>query len=200
MAGVTPSIAGASPEDPMRQDRTKWNKKYRKDKYPAGASDVVKKFCHLAPGKKALDIAAGNGRNSIFIARQGFTVDAVDISEVGLTELAGRYSNINAICADLDQFDIHADHYDLIVNIKFLNRRLFACIREGLKPGGVVIFETLLDPGNMKNPPKHHRDYLLKPNELLHAFQSMRIIHYCETDDAESDESHPLASLVGIKQ
>jgi 2-polyprenyl-3-methyl-5-hydroxy-6-metoxy-1,4-benzoquinol methylase len=97
----------------MKQDRIKWNEKYRKESYPTDAASVVKKFYHLAPGKKALDIAAGNGRNAVFLTQKGFSVDAVDISEVGLSEFASRYPNINAICADLDQFDIATPRYDL---------------------------------------------------------------------------------------
>jgi len=42
----------------MKQDRIKWNEKYRKESFPTEVASVVKKFYHLAPGKKALDIAA----------------------------------------------------------------------------------------------------------------------------------------------
>lgn len=184
----------------MRQDRIKWNDKYRKEHYPTEVAGVVKRFCHLAPGKKALDIAAGNGRNAVFLAHKGFSVDAVDISEVGLAEFAGRYANINAICADLDQFEIAAARYDLIVNVKFLNRRLFPYIQEGLKPGGVVIFRTLLESGSIKGSPALRRDYLLRTNELLHAFLTMRIIYYREAGDLETNHSNQMSTLVGVKQ
>ena len=113
----------------MKQDRFKWNKKYREDHYLAEVTGIVKRFYHLAPGKKALDIAAGTGRHAIFLASQGFSVDAVDISEVGLAEFAGKHPNITAVCADLDQFKIPADRYDLIVNVKFLNRQLFITVK-----------------------------------------------------------------------
>jgi SAM-dependent methyltransferase len=184
----------------MKQDRFKWNKKYREDFHPAEVAGFVKRFYHLAPGKKALDIAAGTGRHTIFLARKGFSVDAVDISEVGLAEFAGKYPNIHAICADLDQFEIPADRYDLIVNVKFLNRRLFPYIQEGLKPGGVVIFDTLLEPDDIKSTPKHRRDYLLRTNELLHAFLGMRIVYYRETVDPETGDSDRTATLVGVKK
>jgi SAM-dependent methyltransferase len=184
----------------MKQDRIKWNEKYRKESYPTDVSGVVKKFYHLAPGKKALDIAAGNGRNAVFLARKGFSVDAVDISEVGLSEFAGRYPNIDAICADLDQFDIATARYDLIVNVKFLNRRLFPYIQEGLKPGGVVIFHTLLGLDSTKSTPEHCRDYLLRTNELLHVSLAMRIIYYREAGDLETNHSDEMATLVAVKQ
>jgi SAM-dependent methyltransferase len=184
----------------MKQDRIKWNEKYRKAPYPTEAASVVKKFYHLAPGKKALDIAAGNGRNTVFLTQKGFSVDAVDISEVGLTEFANRHPNITAICADLDQFEITPVHYDLILNVKFLNRRLFPYIQKGLKPGGVIIFHTLLGADSIKSTPEHCRDYLLRSNELLHAFLAMRIIYYCEAEDQETNHSDLMATLVAVRQ
>ena len=184
----------------MRQDRIKWNKKYRTESYPTEVASVVKQFYHLAPGKKALDIAAGNGRNAVFLSQKGFSVDAVDISEVGLIEFTSRFPNINAICADLDQFEIASGHYDLILNVKFLNRRLFPYIQEGLKPGGVVIFHTLLGSKSDERTPEHCRDYLLRTNELLHAFLAMKIIYYCEAEDPEMKNLDKMATLVAVRQ
>ena len=184
----------------MRQDHIKWNQKYRKESYSTEAASIVKKFYQLAPGKKALDIAAGNGRNSVLLTQKGFSVDAVDISEVGLRKFASRYPNISAICADLDQFEIAPAHYDLIVNVKFLNRRLFPYIQEGLKPGGVVIFDTLLGTASIKGTTEHCRDYLLRVNELLHAFLTMRIIYYREARDTGKNHSDEMATLVAVRQ
>jgi hypothetical protein len=47
---------------------------------------------------------------------------------------------------------------------------LFPFIQEGLKPGGVVIFHTLLESDNVEKSQEHCREYLLRKNELLHAF------------------------------
>ena len=182
----------------MRQDRIKWNEKYRTESHPTEVASVVKNFFHLAPGKKVLDIAAGNGRNAIFLSQKGFSVDAVDISEVALTEFASRYPNINAICADLDQFEIAIGHYDLILNVKFLSRRLFPCIQEGLKQGGVVIFHTLLGSKSDQRTPEHCCDYFLRTNELLHAFLAMHVIYYREAEDPEMKNLDEMATLVAV--
>ncbi len=183
----------------MLQDQSKWNEKYRKKKYPTKPSRIVKEYFSFAYGRKALDIGAGNGRNTLFLARQGFAVDAVDISDIGLSRFAGRHPNVQAICADLDTFDIPPNRYDLIVNIKFLNRRLFPYIREGLKPGGLLIFETFLETEEDAANATICRDYLLRDNELLHAFLSLRIIYYEEGKKTEQDETNQIASLVGVK-
>jgi SAM-dependent methyltransferase len=181
------------------QDRRKWNQKYQSQNYIDEPAAIVKHYVELAGGKNALDIAAGNGRNALFLARQGFVVDAVDIADEGLAQFVGKHPGIHAICADLDEFDIPANRYDLIVNIKYLNRRLFPYIREGLVPGGILIFETFLDSQNpAKNQPRC-RDYLLRENELLHAFSSLKIVYYKEAKEDKDAEAAWLASLVGIK-
>ena len=183
----------------MLKDRPKWNKKYQSQHYPAEPAAIVKKYVELASGKKALDIAAGNGRNALFMARQGFVVDAVDIADIGLAQFAGKHPGVHPICVDLDEFDIPANRYDIIINIKYLNRRLFSHISEGLALGGVLIFETFLDSPNPANEKSTCQDYLLRENELLHAFSSLKIVLYQEARGTDHDKAAYLASLVGIK-
>ena len=67
-------------------DRNKWDQRYREGAYASRdyPSEFLKQqLLHLKPGK-ALDLACGAGRNSIFLAQNGFFVDAVDVSSVGL--------------------------------------------------------------------------------------------------------------------
>jgi tellurite methyltransferase len=183
----------------MLQDRYKWNEKYQAASYPMEPPDILKNYIILAHGQKALDIAAGNGRNSIFLADWGFTVDAIDIADEGLRLFAGKHPNIHPICADLDHFDIPANRYDLIINLKFLNRRLFPYIRDGLTAGGILIFQTFLDTPNKNKDQPACRDYLLRENELLHAFLSLRVLFYNEAEERDSGEISALASLVAMK-
>jgi hypothetical protein len=86
-----------------------------------------------------------------------------------------------------------------IVNILFLNRRLFPQIRAGLRPGGLLIFETLLEPPEGTQHAGHCRDFFLKENELLHSFLSLRILHYREEPGGGQDSSRLLASLVAMR-
>jgi SAM-dependent methyltransferase len=178
----------------------KWNKKYRQKRYPATPSQIVKEFFGLASGKKALDIAAGNGRNSLFLAEHGFLVDAVDISQEGLKQFAGTHPQILPICADLDTFDIPRKRYDLIVNVKYLNRRIFPYIKEGLRKGGILIFETFVETEQTGANESISRDYVLRKNELLHAFLSLHIIYYKESKNlSDNHDTSFLASLVAAK-
>jgi SAM-dependent methyltransferase len=184
----------------MLQDRIKWDEKYRNRDYPAEPAAIVRQFFSLAQGRAALDLAAGSGRHALFLAQQGFTVDAVDISEAGLALFAGRSAAIRPICADLDTFDIPGGRYDLIVNVLYLNRRLFPQIREALTPGGVLIFETLVEPTERQGEGNRCRDYFLRENELLHSFLALRILHYHEDLPVGRPESRLLASLVAVRR
>jgi tellurite methyltransferase len=183
----------------MGQDRDKWNEKYRQHAYPTEPSAIVTQFCSLAPDRAALDIGAGNGRNALFLAEQGFVVDAVDISDVGLSLFAGRHPNVHCLCADLDTFEIPRHRYGLITNIKYLNRRLFPQIREGLAAGGVLIFETFLETSDERVHQPSCSDHVLRKNELLHEFLSLQIIFYQEALNTHGQEPGYLASLVAVK-
>src|SRR5262249_17885418 len=78
---------------------------------------LVEAMNNRDPGK-ALDVAMGQGRNAIYLARQGWDVTGFDISKVGLTEatrLAAQAGvKINAVLASDEEFDFGVDQWDLI--------------------------------------------------------------------------------------
>ncbi len=181
----------------MRSDRSKWDAKYRSADSDGEPSEIVTRFGPWARRGRALDIAAGIGRHALFLAGLGFTVDAVEISGIGLGRIQ-QHPGINRICADLDTYEIPAATYDLIVNVNFLLRRLFPLIIEGLRPGGVLVFETFLEGHSPPEGGVHRRDYLLRENELLRTFLPLQIVYYrewCRYDPADIR----LAGLVGIR-
>ena len=126
-------------------------------------------------------------------------VDAVDIADAGLALFSGKHPDIHPICVDLDHYHIAAHKYDLIINIKFLNRNLLPQIKAGLAPGGVLIFRTFVDKTRPDQMPPNHVDYYLRPNELLHSFLSLNILLYREAKDEKDNESTWMASLVAVK-
>lgn len=175
----------------VEKDRKKWDSRYLENLGGSDPSLLLKNYLGLASCGNALDIACGNGRNSLFLAKKGFIVDAVDISTVATNHLAGIDPKINTICQDIDDWTIPRNQYQLIVNIRFLDRRLFPMIKDGLRPGGVLIFESFID--------KKKDTYCLKQNELLRAFQSFHIVYYEEKKSGHSDKFDQTASLVAIK-
>jgi len=149
-------------------------------------------------------MATGEGRNAVFLAQNGFEVDAVDISREGLKKarkLAREKGvKVNALLVDLDRYQIEEDRYDLIANLYFLKRRLIPKIRKGLKKGGKVIFETyLLEHRTLAAGGPRQAKYFLKPNELLRLFKGFRILFYREGIFREGGKRKALASLIAQK-
>ncbi|PIU49543.1 MAG: tellurium resistance protein TehB [Desulfobacterales bacterium CG07_land_8_20_14_0_80_52_14] len=180
----------------MKADRVRWNQKYQDESHPLEPSNVVKRFFRMAKKGRALDLACRNGRNALFLVGKGFTVDAVDISDIGLHSIPRRSEGLNLICADLDDYDIPQEKFDLIINIRHLNRRLFPYILEGLAPGGILIFETYLEEKGKKSKKISCRDHLLRSNELLHSFLPLQILYYIEKREKGGAA---IASLVGVR-
>jgi tellurite methyltransferase len=182
----------------LKADQDHWNRKYQSGDFPKNPSKIVQQFYRQATPGRALDIAAGTGRNTIFLAERGFQVEALDISDKALSGFE-KYSNVIPVCVDFDTYNIPMNRYSLILNIRFLHRRLFPLIIEGLIDGGVLIFETYLIGNDPASQSRHRREFMLRPNELIHSFLPLRIIHYQEMVSGYSEEDRPIASLVAVK-
>jgi len=155
-------------------DKEKWDRKYRQK--PAllqdrPASKLLQRYAKEASGSVAIDLACGNGRNTLFLAKEGFHVDAVDISEVALSNLKEKVDGLNVqlIACDLDDFTPEAGRYDLAVMTNYLDRALILRTAEVLKPGALFIIETYMaHPENEKKD--SNPDFLLAKEELLAMF------------------------------
>jgi tellurite methyltransferase len=182
----------------MLEDKERWNKRHVEKPMRESIEPIVEKYINLANVGKALDLACGIGRNTHYIAEKGFLVDAVDISDYALGEVKDL-ATINKIETDLDTYNLEPNKYDLIVNINYLSRRLLPQIKESLKSGGVVIFETfIVAHGDFVQP--SNPEYLLRKNELLHSFIGLDTIYYEEKDDINlRGEKTRVASLVARK-
>lgn len=182
----------------MLEDKERWNKRHVEKPMRHNVEPIIEKYSDLAEVGSALDIACGTGRNTHFLAEKGFLVDAVDLSDYALGEIK-NLSTINKIEEDLDTYNLEVNKYDLIVNVNYLNRRFFPQIKEALKSGGIVIFETfIVAHGDFQQP--SNPEFLLRKNELLHAFIGLDTIYYEEKDDINlRGEKIRVASLVARK-
>ena len=140
----------------------------------------------LTPGR-ALDLAAGAGREAVFLAMHGFTVEAVDDDPdilVRAEALAGRHGvRIGTRVVDLERrgTTLPREHYDLVIVFRFLHRPLFPEIERALAPGGRLVYETFRRGQARHGRPSHPR-FLLDDGELRSAFPSLVVEHYEELD------------------
>jgi 2-polyprenyl-3-methyl-5-hydroxy-6-metoxy-1,4-benzoquinol methylase len=177
------------------EDKQKWDKKYIDKKRllePREASQNLKNYHDKCGGKKALELACGSGRNTIYLAQNGFTVDALDIAKIALDTLdnyaheLGLDNNINTKLVDLDANTFEKESYDLVVMTNFLDRVLITDVKTSLKVGGVFFIETYMQDSS-NNKPNSNQDYLLKSDELKEIFKDYEIIYYNEFDNEPTE-------------
>ena len=183
----------------MVEDKKRWNERYLDNPMPETVSPLVEKYIEHANVGQAIDIACGTGRNAHYLSDLGFMVDAVDISDYAL-ERVKNSATINKIDIDLDKYNLTPNKYDLIVNVNYLNRRLVSQMKDALKSGGVIMFETFIVAHGDFKLPTTNLDYLLRKNELLHSFIGLDVIYYEERIDTNlRGERIKVASIVAKK-
>jgi SAM-dependent methyltransferase len=173
-------------------DKDKWNSRYRvagDDKSSINSSApqvsrVLTENSHLLPEEGvALDLACGLGANALFLAKQGLTTHAWDISDVAITALQDAVRSmtlqINSEVRDVILKPPLANSFDTIVVCRFLDRRLTGSLVDALKPGGMIFYQTF-SVDKMSGVGPGNPDYLLKPNELLQMFRSLVLRVYRE--------------------
>lgn len=131
-----------------------WNQRFAGEDYVFGREPNEYLRAHasvLARDGRALCVADGEGRNSVWLARQGLQVDAFDIAEVGVAkarELAADAGvSIAFHVAGCDEWPWAANAYDAVVAVfvqfadPAMRGRLFTNMVRALKPGGVLILQ-----------------------------------------------------------
>lgn len=149
---------------------------------------------------RALDVACGNGRNSLYLAQLAFAVDALDISDVAIEGLRGlaaqRGLAIDAHLADLEDDPLPASAYDVVVCMNYLQRDLFGALAGALRRGGLLLYETVTRAHVEQLGNSFDARFTLDHNELLHAFTGLRVVRYREGVVARAGRPRAVASLV----
>jgi tellurite methyltransferase len=181
--------------------RIKWDKRYDTDGLIGGSepSSFLYRNAEMLPARgQALDLAAGEGRNSIFLARRGLNAMALDIS-IRALEKSLRFAResgveIQAAVVDLTTFVIPPNAFDVIINFNYLQRDLAPGIIAGLRPGGLLVFETMTTDF-LRRKPDFNPDFLLRRGELVRMFRALNLIKYRES----SPQTRAVASLLARK-
>lgn len=180
-----------------------WNEKYDVKGYRYGTKPnpfvAEQAVAHIARQGKVLCLGAGEGRNAVWLAEQGYLVTAVDISSRGLGKLEqlaeDRDVYVRTVQANVEQYEPEADEYDAVV-LNYLHlpaatrRPVHRKVVDALRSDGVVILEAFrpdqLDYGT-GGPPT--ADQMYSAQILREDFGDLTL-EYLEELDIELDAGH----------
>jgi 2-polyprenyl-3-methyl-5-hydroxy-6-metoxy-1,4-benzoquinol methylase len=132
-----------------------WNERFNKEEFIFGKEPneylVDQTGKYLKPGNKVLCIADGEGRNGVWLAKQGMQVVGFDASDIALAK-AKQFAKEHQVqveysFSDTDSFAWHANNYDAVIGIfiqfadPVMRERIFQKTYETLKPGGIFILQ-----------------------------------------------------------
>ncbi len=162
---------------------------------------VVEAVKGLAPGT-ALDAGMGQGRNAVYLARQGWSVTGFDVSAEALTaaraNAAAAGVRMETLKASYAGFDFGTARWDAIVLIfawaPVDDPAFIARLRTSLRPGGRIVFEHFTDDPASPRPAVMHA---LKPGQLRELLSDFRLDRYEEVTDL-GDWGGPDSQLVRV--
>jgi len=132
-----------------------WNERFDKEEFIFGKEPneylVEKANQYLKTGDKVLCIADGEGRNGVWLAKQGMQVVGFDASDIALAK-AKQFAKdhqveVEYVFSDTDSFIWHANIYDAVIGIFIqfadpaMRKRIFQKTYETLKPGSLFILQ-----------------------------------------------------------
>jgi SAM-dependent methyltransferase len=172
-----------------------WDDRFRTGEYPTDPDPaaVLERYVDTFPDGRALDVATGTGRNAVFLAEQGYRVDAVDQSRPGL-EIArenarehGVAGRVDWIQGDVPTYEFPDGAYDVITISFYRAVDRLADIEEALAPGGVLFVEHhLRSTDDVDVGPSGDR-YRFGANELLHACLDLTVLYFDATTEERPD-------------
>jgi len=177
-------VAGGHTQSINQRDRDFWNGKFSdpKTQFIRQPSRLLADAIQGRPPGRALDLGMGEGRNTVFLALQGWEATGVDISDVAVTQAKQRaakfHLNISAVIEDLDQYQLGVSRWDLIalfyVHAWYQGSRPSSPERlvAALRPGGLLVIEGFA--GN--------HELMFQSNELLRDFGALTILRYEDTE------------------
>lgn len=183
------------------EELERWNERYSEAEYIFGTAPnafLAGRAGLFKPGQRALCVADGEGRNSVWLAEQGLEVVAFDFSPVAVEKArrlaASRGVQVRYELAAVYDWRWPLAAFDVVaaIFVQFadppMRAYLFERMIAALKPGGLVLVEGYT-PGQLKygtGGPKQV-DQLYTEELLRQAFGSLEIVEL-KAYEAELDE------------
>ena len=132
------------------KDKEKWDLRYQDSKLPATElAYVLKEYGYLLPEHgAALELAAGLGANTLYLAKQGLNCTAWDISPIAMNRLSSQAAAeglvVTCEARDVVAYPPPPQSFDVIVVSRFLERSLCPLIISALRPKGLLFYQTFV--------------------------------------------------------
>ncbi len=146
------------------EDRAKWNAKHRAGGHDRPSEALARHLPRLTPGR-ALDLAGGTGANSEVLARAGFRVVLLDLSDEAILRARGR--GFPVVQGDALRLPFRGP-FETIVVVQYLERSIAPELMRLLAPGGTLFCEQ----------PRHGlpERYVVRPGEFPRLFGGLEPI------------------------
>ena len=143
----------------------------------------------LPRGGRVLDVACGRGRHALWLATNGFDVHAVDRNPDAVAEVIAAANRLGLMLLHADVVDLETEtppslgsrEYDVVIGFNYLHRPLMPALREAVKPGGRIFYETFTtrqaERGHPRNPA-----FLLRDGELAELMAPFTVLRSREGD------------------
>jgi tellurite methyltransferase len=181
-------------------ERRRWDARYAGTTRPAAPAPWLLQWAERLPPGRALDLACGSGGNVLALAERGWDVTGIDVSPVGLRvvqrEARRRGLGVTLVAADLDQYPLPHDRYDVVCVFRFLERALMPAIAAALRPGGTLLYETFTTAQREQPGGPRCEAFLLEPGELPRLVSGLDVIVYEEGAWEREGKHEALARLV----
>lgn len=172
----------APPPGSPEAERERWNRAFtiKPRNIRTDANQFLVQVAANLTAGAAIDVGMGFGRKALHLARTGWTVTGVDISDVGVQRAQEQAQKeklaLTAIRADALQFGYGTNKWDLVAVMYMGSIATWLADRltDALKPGGVLVIEHFL------RKPEERLGYL--PGELPKAFRRLEVLRYTEED------------------
>ncbi len=160
-------------------------------------SDVVTKINKYLKGGSVLDLGAGDGRNSLYLAKQGFSVTAVDFSAVAMAKLENlaeeKNLKITTVVSDVTSLTIK-DSYEAILVIQLFHNltkpevlNLIKKIKSQTKQGGLNILEFITPDSDFYDVNWDSGHFYSSKEEILELYSGWQLL---ESENRNWEASH----------
>ncbi|MEW5896504.1 MAG: methyltransferase domain-containing protein [Nanoarchaeota archaeon] len=173
-------------------------------------NNVTKLSLKYISGKKILDLGVGEGRDALYLAKNGFEVTGVDTSKIALNKI--KCKNIFLVQSNIEQFK-YPFQYNAIFclnTLHFLRKekinQVISSMKNNTLPNGINVIKvfTIKDPSyNKKNSIviSHFQE-----NELKNYYTDWKIVYYKEHSTKQEKHGldgkwhcHGIAEIIALK-